>query len=351
MTLGIDRRSVSAVRLFPSCKHGASMGRTKTFAVSAMMLAERSFELFRAHATFVQAKSTRLHYLCGMPSTSTAFTTLENAAERGDAVRFWREQRYDGLECLSAIFRLHRYVPHTHETYALAAVLDGCETFVHRGARRYAHAGQIAVVCPDELHDGEPQGEGFVYRVLYPTVDLMRSIAEDTFGRPVAGTPWFKQSVLDDPDLAAQLAALQLTFVDPDNTLLERDARLGRFFSTLLGRWGGFGEPIAIGNERGPLAKARVYLDEHFHRDVSLEELAGVAGLNRSHLVRAFRKTMGTTPHAYLTDRRFRAARRLLAVGESPAEVAAACGFCDQSHLNRVFKARMGVTPGAFRGQ
>lgn len=285
-----------------------------------------------------------------MPSRSTAFTTLEDAADRGDAVRFWREQRYDGLECLSAIFRRHRYVPHTHETYAVAAVLDGCEAFSHRGSRHYASPGNFAMVCPDELHDGEPAGEGFVYRVLYPTIDLMRSVAEDTFERPSAGTPWFDRSVIEDPALAADLVNLQIALSDPAVTLLERDARLSRFFSALLGRWGGHGEPIKLGDESGPLAKARAYLDQHFERDVGLDELAAVAGLNRSHLVRSFRKAMGTTPHAYLTDRRYRAARRLLAAGEGPAEVAAACGFYDQSHLNRVFKARMGVTPGAFRG-
>jgi len=286
-----------------------------------------------------------------MQPQSTAFTTLENAAERGDAVRFWREQRYDGLECLSAVFRRHRYVPHTHETYAIAAVLDGCEAFKHRGVRHYASPGSFAVVCPDELHDGEPAGDGFVYRVLYPTIDLMRSVAEDTFGRPVSGTPWFDRSVVHDPELADDLARLQIALTDPEVTLLERDARLGRFFSAMLGRWGGFGEPIRLGNESGPLAKARDYLDQHFDRDVALDELAQVAGLNRSHLVRAFRKATGTTPHAYLLDRRYRAARRLLATGEGPVEVALACGFYDQSHLNRVFKARMGVTPGAFRRQ
>ncbi|WP_413988439.1 helix-turn-helix domain-containing protein [Labrys okinawensis] len=286
-----------------------------------------------------------------MQPQSTAFTTLEDAAERGDAVRFWREQRYDGLECLSATFRQHRYVPHTHETYAIAAVLDGCEVFNHRGVRNYAHPGSFAVVCPDELHDGEPLDRGFVYRVLYPTVDLMRAIAEDAFGKPVSGTPWFDRSVVHDPELAGELAKLQVALRDSEVTLLERDTLLERFFSAMLGRWGGLGEPIKLGNESGPIAKARDHLDQHFDRDVALDELAQVAGLNRSHLVRSFRKAMGTTPHAYLLDRRYRAARRLLAVGEGPAEVAAACGFCDQSHLNRVFKARMGVTPGAFRAQ
>ena len=136
---------------------------------------------------------------------------------------------------------------------------------------------------------------------------------------------------------------------DPERPLLERDTLLCGFFARLLARWGGFGEVPVVGDERGPVARVKAHLDRHFVAEVTLEDLAGVARLNRAHLVRAFRKATGTTPHAYLTDRRFRAARRMLAAGEAPAEVAAACGFCDQSHLNRVFKARMGVTPGAFR--
>jgi AraC-like DNA-binding protein len=70
---------------------------------------------------------------------------------------------------------------------------------------------------------------------------------------------------------------------------------------------------------------------------------------SRTHLIRAFRRETGLTPHAYLLDRRFRAASRALGRGEAPAAVALRCGFCDQSHLNRVFKARMGVTPGVYR--
>ena len=288
-----------------------------------------------------------------MPSVmqvSTAFTTLADAFGRGEDVRFWREPRYDGLECLSATFRTHRYVPHTHETYAVAAVLDGCEAFNHRGVRHYAPAGSLAIVCPDELHDGEPAGEGFVYRTVYPSIDLMRSIAEDISGAPVEGTPGFAMSVVSDAELATELAGLHATLADPRRAVLERDTRLVAFFANLLRRHGGLDARPRLGRETGPVARVRAYLDANFDRDVTLEELAGVARLNRSHLVRAFRKELGTTPHAYLIDRRFRAAGRMLAAGESAAEVAVACGFCDQSHLNRVFKARMGVTPGAFRG-
>ncbi len=77
--------------------------------------------------------------------------------------------------------------------------------------------------------------------------------------------------------------------------------------------------------------------------------LAQVAGLSRSHFIRAFQRQTGFSPHAYLTDQRFRAAIRLLGRGDAPGDVAAACGLFDQSHLNRIFKARMGVTPGVYR--
>jgi AraC-like DNA-binding protein len=282
---------------------------------------------------------------------ASALTTLGDAAARGEALRFWREPRYDDLECLSATFRTYRYVPHTHETYAIAAVIEGCEAFFHRGARHYAAVGSIAVVPPDELHDGEPAGDSFAYRTLYPSVELMRAIAEDVFGRPVSGTPSFAQSVIDDPDLSGRLATLHGVLARPETPVLERDSLVAEFFELLLSRWGGDLKPRQSADVPAAIARARDYLEAHFDREVSLEELAGIAGLNRAHLIRAFRKAVGLTPHAYQLDRRVRAACHRLAAGEAPADVAAACGFCDQSHLNRVFKARIAVTPGQFRGR
>ena len=79
-----------------------------------------------------------------------------------------------------------------------------------------------------------------------------------------------------------------------------------------------------------------------------LAELAAVAGLSRFELARTFRAQVGLPPHAFQLDLRVRRARALLAGGEPPAAVAAACGFADQSHLHRVFKRAVGVTPGRY---
>jgi AraC-like DNA-binding protein len=269
----------------------------------------------------------------------------------GDEAQFWRVPRYDGLECLRATFRRYAYVRHTHETYAIAAVLRGCETFYHRGQQRYVPAGSLAVVCPDELHDGAPFGGGFVYRTIYPTAALMQDIAEDVAGRPLRRAPHFPCSVIDDPALTGSLARLHAS-LRPDATgipALERDARLVGFLTALITRWADLDAPLDVAAGSPGILRAREFLDANYAEEVGLGDLARVAGLSRAHLIRAFSRETGLTPHAYLVDRRFRAARRELERGEPPGAVAAACGFFDQSHLTRVFKARMGVTPGVYR--
>ncbi len=83
----------------------------------------------------------------------------------GEAARLWREPRYDGLDCLAARFRTHRYSTHTHETYVLGVITAGCEGYWLRGETRHAAAGEFCFVNPGEAHDGAPVGEGFAYRM------------------------------------------------------------------------------------------------------------------------------------------------------------------------------------------
>jgi AraC-like DNA-binding protein len=285
-----------------------------------------------------------------MTVASPDFALDPALAGAGDVTHFWRVPRYGGLECLRATFRRHAYVRHTHETYAVALILAGCETFFHRGEQHYATAGALAVVGPDELHDGEPHGGGFEYRTFYPSPELMREVAEDVLGRPVHHPPHFPRSVIHDPELAGALERLHGSLrLDAPVAALERDARLIDFLGRLVLRWSDHEAEPPASRESRAVRRARDYLDAHALEELGLPELARVAGLSRSHLIRAFRQETGLTPHAYQLDRRFRAASRLLEQGEAPGAVAAACGFFDQSHLNRVFKARMGVTPGAYR--
>lgn len=83
---------------------------------------------------------------------------------------------------------------------------------------------------------------------------------------------------------------------------------------------------------------------------VSLEELAALAGLSRTHFSRCFRESYGTSPHRYLMELRIARAKVLLQSNQKDlAIVAMECGFASQSHFSDAFRNAAGVTPKMFR--
>jgi AraC-like DNA-binding protein len=95
--------------------------------------------------------------------------------------------------------------------------------------------------------------------------------------------------------------------------------------------------------------RARDYLHSHMHQDIGLDDLAQAVGIDRFRLSRAFKAAFGLAPHAYLIQLRLTRARRLLARGELPVDVAATLGFADQSHLGRWFQRAYRMTPADYR--
>jgi AraC-like DNA-binding protein len=79
-----------------------------------------------------------------------------------------------------------------------------------------------------------------------------------------------------------------------------------------------------------------------------LEDLAASVGLTTFQLIGLFKRTVGLTPHTYLTQVRLGMACRHLRHSPVLAEVATAVGFYDQSALNKHFKRCYGITPLQF---
>jgi AraC-like DNA-binding protein len=100
------------------------------------------------------------------------------------------------------------------------------------------------------------------------------------------------------------------------------------------------------------LRRIREYVDAHLDRNIALESLAATAELSLYHFARTFKQSEGTTPHAFVLERRLAKARELLTATDlSLSEIAFAVGFADQSHLARRFRQMVGVSPGQFRRQ
>ena len=267
---------------------------------------------------------------------------------RRETARFWRDSRFDAMECLSATFHTLQYAPHSHETYCIGAMEAGLQIYRVRGVTHTAGAGDLYLINPGDIHEGRPHEKGYRYRMIYPSVALMREVLEDARGKQLSGTPYFPRDAVSSPELAAEFIRLHKQ-MEAGLDRLETESRFHDFLVRLMGVHGGFRHPETTEDTGRAVYVARDYLDAHFAEDVRLSDIANAASLSRAHLVRAFKTEFHTPPHAWLTDRRIREARRLLRQGTSIADTALDCGFADQAHLTRHFKSRNGVTPAVYR--
>ncbi len=92
------------------------------------------------------------------------------------------------------------------------------------------------------------------------------------------------------------------------------------------------------------------FLEQNFQREIYLDEMAALAAMSRSTLLRHFRTALGTTPMDYLRNLRLQhAAQLLLNTRLTPAEIAERAGFPTLAYFFRAFKAKYGITPLIYR--
>ena len=92
------------------------------------------------------------------------------------------------------------------------------------------------------------------------------------------------------------------------------------------------------------------FLQKNLGSDISLEEIAAVAGVSRFHLIRLFRNVHGETPFRRLTRMRIEEAKRRLETGrESITQIAFACGYDNPAHFASAFLRLVGISPSGYR--
>jgi AraC family transcriptional regulator len=92
------------------------------------------------------------------------------------------------------------------------------------------------------------------------------------------------------------------------------------------------------------------YVDAHLDGDLTLAELAAVAGFSPSHFKALFRQATGTPVHRFVLERRVERARlRLLEGRLSITDVALETGFAHPSHMARWMRRLLGLSPSQIR--
>ena len=115
-------------------------------------------------------------------------------------------------------------------------------------------------------------------------------------------------------------------------------------------------ELMLAAQETGPIAEddpvhlSTAYIEQHFAEKVSVDDLARVAAVSPSYLIRLFKRQLGTTPHDYLLRYRISRAKELLAETTlTSAAIAQQVGFASESNFSYRFTQMVGQGPRAYR--
>ena len=105
-----------------------------------------------------------------------------------------------------------------------------------------------------------------------------------------------------------------------------------------------------VNGDAHALERVRLMIERDYPRALPLEALAAEAACSPFHLLRAFRRRYGATPHAYQQRLRLERARVLLRVPEGTiTAIAHQLGFAHHSHFSAAFRRAFGTTPRAYR--
>lgn len=125
------------------------------------------------------------------------------------------------------------------------------------------------------------------------------------------------------------------------------DLSISRNFRTLSDA--SFNKELSFYNSRR-IEKVMGYVNKNFRQNISLGDVAKIAGMTEVSLSRFFKVRTGKTFINALNDIRLgHATRMLIDTTQSVNEIAYKCGFNNMSNFNRIFKKKKGSTPKEFR--
>jgi AraC family transcriptional regulator len=92
------------------------------------------------------------------------------------------------------------------------------------------------------------------------------------------------------------------------------------------------------------------YIGDNLAEDVSLSDLAELAGMSAHHFAELFKRSMTCTPHRYVLQERIKRAKIALRDPRCTIlDAAAISGFPNSSHFARMFRRFVGVSPSQFQ--
>ena len=234
----------------------------------------------------------------------------------------------------------HRFEPHFHEQFFVAAITRGECHFDCAGQACTARQGDLVVIAPFQVHQALSSA-GTRYQALYlAESDLWAPSSQPDLApppRPLAepGWVWRGEPVLPAHPLAWPLAQA-LDRQDLGSAL--------RMVHAVLGSGQGRVPHCRLPPHPLQRPELRAWLEATQSQPTLAQGARGLQ-LSPTAFSRAFQHTFGMRAVFFRNQMRLQQAEDLLLQSIPAGQVAAHCGYADQAHLTRDLKRFRGVTP------
>ena len=269
------------------------------------------------------------------------------------------------------LFDVDEVAPHDHDFLEIALVVSGSGTHGSLRGEVPARAGDVYILRPGAWHSYSGSRALRVFNCVFSIETLQRGFAAALhdvdvhylfYGGPLAEN---RRGVfaLHLSDAARKRCVTYLEkLAPPRESAVEMNAEKLGYFLLFIGElsrvaarenqreYSQNGETRVLATAHPAVAQARQLLENDLARDWSLRELAAQLHLDRFHLSRLFKASVGLPPMAYLARLRAERAAQLLLRSDAPiAQIGAQVGWHDANLFARRFNAHFGLSAREYR--
>lgn len=244
---------------------------------------------------------------------------------------------------------------HWHTNLEMIRVLEGELSLTLDNRTHVLRAGEIAFINSETVHGATPKDS--VYECIVFNLAFLKTgnaLCDEFIDDLLSHTAYLLEFPQDD-EVKKLVDAI---FTQINSEELGSPFQVIGLYHQLLGKiqlkklFTSHLPPSSVHDEKKVVKLKTVlkYIRENFDKDITLEDMAAVAGFSNKYFCKFFKDMTGTTPVNYLLTYRIeRAARKLLGTDLSVTQIAYDCGFNDLSYFIKTFKAFKKVSPKDYR--
>lgn len=249
---------------------------------------------------------------------------------------------------------------HQQETWELSYIITGSGNRVIGDVVEDFSKGEIILIPPniphcwsfnEKVHDKEGKIENITIVIennFLAQCKMMFPELSAVIGEILAN----ENAVSFQGEILERLRTLMIAMIEQDSI-----ERLSSFVKLLelvshCNEMQVVGRPETENKKEKKLQEIRLFVLKNYQRNITLDEIAKFAGMQKTSFCVFFKKMTGQSFFTFLTGFRIDSScEMLLKTRLSIAEISVHSGFSDVPYYNRVFKKLKGSSPGNYRMQ